>query len=139
MITQCQKAFLKYGETELVLERAMEIILKKINDYDLIDDQDIAVILDKRLLILKTFQTDISTTTTSEWAEQLVSLLSLIENSPISCGLGTIVNSIPEYLASYKQAEYCLKNCTSDQSVRSIYDRDLLIRYMFFETKLHRY
>ncbi len=130
-----QKAFLEYGETELVLERAAEIILKKINDHDLIGDQDIAVILDKRLLILKTFQRDISEATTSGWANKLTSILSLIEDSPISCGLGAIVNSIPEYLASYKQAEFCLKNCTNNQSVGSIYNRDLLVRYMFFEGK----
>jgi len=129
------KAFLEYGETELVLERAMEIILKKINDNALICDQDIAVILDKRLLILKAFPADASETATREWAKKLVSIMSLIEDAPIFCGLGAIVNAIPEYLASYKQAEYCLGNCTKTQSVRSIYDRDLLVRYIFFEAR----
>ena len=129
------KAFVEYGETDLVLERAMEIILKKINDNDLICDEDIAVILDKKLLILKMFQADTSENTTSLWAKKLVSILSPIEDVPIFCGLGAIVNSIPEYLASYKQAEYCLGNCTKDQFVRSIYDRDLLVRYIFFEAR----
>lgn len=129
------KAFLEYGETELVLERITDIILKDFNDNALLSDQDIAVILDKKLVILKTFPIDVPETTTSDWAKQLIARLTLINDSTISCGLGAIVSSIAEYLVSYRQAEYCLANCTQDHFVRTIYDRDLLVRFIFFEAR----
>lgn len=129
------KTFSEYGETELVLERVMEIILKKISNNDLINNQDIAAILDKRLFMLKAFPPGACEKEAAEWAERLAFLLSTIEDTPVYCGLGAIVNTVPEYLASYKQAEYCLKNCTPTRQTCSIYDKDLLVRHIFFEAK----
>ena len=50
-----QMAVSGYGTSELVLERSTEAILKHIEQEGLVQNQDIAVIWDERLIVLKAF------------------------------------------------------------------------------------
>lgn len=123
----------EYGSSELVLERAADLSIKKISENGLISEQDIAIMLEERLVILKCFSDTLDNKKMHQWAEELIDALSSKDKVFLSCGIGTTTGSIHEYHASYEQAKFCLAQCKKQSIVHTIYDRTIIVRYALYE------
>lgn len=129
-----QKAVADYGSSELVAERSIEAILKHIEQSCLVGEQDIAVIWDEKLIVLKALIAANNPNSLSEWGESLLEALCALSAEIACCGIGSIVNNVAAYEASYQQARYCLSACETSHPLRIISDRKLLIGYILSES-----
>ena len=129
-----QKAISGYGSSELVLERSTEAILKHIEQEALVSAQDIAVIWDERLIVLKTFSSSWQPENLSEWGNALLSSLHTLNPEIACCGVGSVSASVCDYEISHRQANYCLNQCHANYPLRTIYDRNLLFDYTLIES-----
>ncbi|VBB07718.1 Hypothetical protein LUCI_2983 [Lucifera butyrica] len=118
----------EYGSSELVLERTTNIAIQRINENVLLSEQDLAIVLGEKLIILKAF-TAFENKEIHQWAERLLATLSMNNQIEFFCGIGAVANSLCEYHISYEQAQYCLTQCTKHASIRTIYDHDIIVRY----------
>lgn len=129
-----QKAVSGYGSSELVLERSIEAVLKHIAQAGLVTDQDLAVIWDEKLLVLKAFaDPQPGQESMMDWGRRLLDSLKKLSPEIHCGGIGSLAPAIDGYAASYRQALYCLNHCTDPRPLRSVYDRDLLIGYTLVE------
>ena len=129
-----QKAVSGYGSSELVLERSMEAILKHLEQAGITCEQDIAVIWDEKLIIMKTFPTMNQSEPISAWGKSLLKSLHTLSSEITCCGIGALVDNLCAYEASYRQAGYCLNICNSSYPLRIITDRQLLVGYTLAES-----
>jgi len=129
-----QNAVSSYGSSELVLERSTEAILKHIEQTGLVSEQDIAVIWDEMLIVLKTFPVTGQPEQVRDWGSSLLNSLRALNPEIICCGIGSSVDSVCSYEASYQQARYCLHACCSSHPLRLISDRQLLLGYTLVES-----
>ena len=129
-----QMAVSGYGTSELVLERSTEAILKHIEQEGLVQNQDIAVIWDERLIVLKAFGPAWQPEQATEWGRTLLSGLRVLSPEIACCGIGSISASLGDYSVSYRQACYCLTHCQTHSPLQSIYERRLLFDYLLTET-----
>lgn len=129
-----QNAVSAYGSSELVLERSIEAILKHLEQSGLLLAQDIAVIWDEKLIILKSFPNADHPEPVSTWGNLLLNCLHKLSPEISCCGIGGLVDSINTYEASYQQARYCLNFCCQDHPLRLIFDRKLLVGYTLVES-----
>lgn len=129
-----QKAVSGYGSSELVLERSMEAILKHVEQSGIVCEQDIAVIWDEKLIILKTFPSTSQFESISDWGNLLLKNLRTLSPEIACCGIGGMVDNICSYAASYQQAAYCLATCRLSHPLRIISDRQLLVGYVLTES-----
>ncbi|MEN6567417.1 MAG: sugar diacid recognition domain-containing protein [Veillonellales bacterium] len=127
------KYIAEYGSSELVLERAADLSIQKITELGLINEQDIAVMLDEKFIILKCFPHRLDNKKMHQWAENLIAAIASNDNVFLACGIGAITGSIHAYHSSYEQAKYCLSQCQSQSVVQTIYDRDIIVRYALQE------
>ena len=129
-----EHSFSEYGESEFVLERATEIIVKQLTDTGLLSEQDITVMINETLFIIKAFSvaTD-ARQSVQEWGERLMNSVQQYTKEWTACGVGAVVSSVAGYPASYRHAEYCLKQCSAAQPFRNIYERDLLVNFAMNE------
>jgi carbohydrate diacid regulator len=119
----------EYGSSELVLERTEKLSIQKITEVGLINETDLAIMLDKKLLILKCFD-QFDNKKIHQWAENVLDTLSLKDKALFSCGIGAITSCINEYHDSYEQAKYCLAQCKKKATaIYTIYDRDIIVHY----------
>ena len=129
-----QTAISGYGSSELVLERSVEAVLKHISQSNLITDQDLAVVWDEQLLVLKTLpDPKPCQERLMAWGCSLLKSLKILSPEIKYGGMGSLSSSVDGYSASYRQALHCQKNCDETHPLRSIYDRDLLINYALLE------
>ena len=128
-----QQAVSGYGSSELVLERSIEAVLKHVAQSGLIGEQDLAVIWDEQLVVLKTFSLPLQPEALLEWGRAMIDNLQTLSPEIVCCGIGSLAGTIGGYAASYRQARYCLASCCSVKSLRTIYDPELLIGYSLFE------
>ena len=129
-----QKAVSGYGASELVLERSTEAILKHIEQELLVQAQDIAVIWDERLIVLKSFSATWQPETLSEWGNALLNSLHALSPEIACCGVGSVSTSVCDYAASHRQSCYCLNYCQANSPLRTIYDRNLLFGYSLIDS-----
>jgi carbohydrate diacid regulator len=123
-----------YGSSELVLERSIEAILKHIEQSKLVREQDIAVIWDEKLIVLKGFPKADQPEPIADWGRSLLDSLHELSPEITCCGIGGMVDSVCDYEASYQQARYCLSACRTDRPPRIISDRQLLVGYTLVES-----
>lgn len=128
-----RQAMSGYGSSELVVERSIEAVLKHISQSSLIDDQDLAVIWEEQLVILKAFPAPCELERLPEWGHDMLDSLAKLNSEIVCCGIGSLANSIDGYAASYRQSLHCLKHCKTSHALRTIYDRDLLVSYTLHE------
>lgn len=123
----------EYGSSELVLERVADLAIKKITEIGLINEQDIAIMRDEQLIILKCFSDKPDNKKMHHWADELIGALSSNDKISIYCGIGAITSSINDYHSSYEQAKYCLGQCKKQSVVHTIYDHEIFVRYALHE------
>lgn len=119
----------EYGPSELVAERVEENIIQSIADGGLITDEDVAAVLEDKLVVLKACREDCRPGQTGQWAERAIKLLPPGGEGFYPAGVGAVARSTGEYNASYRQALFCLGHSRADRRTRSIEDKDLLVRY----------
>lgn len=117
----------EYGPSEFVTERAEDSVIERFGNSDLVAEQDIAVILDKRLVILKACSQDFHEERLLQWTEKMSTFLD--PDFPHKCGIGAVANSAVEYNASFKQALFCLAHTNTAKRTGCIYEREVLVRY----------
>ncbi len=122
-----------YGSSELVLERSIETVLRHVAQSGLIGEQDLAVVWDEQLVLLKTFIGTWQQEALLQWGRSMIDSMQKLNSEIAFCGIGSLASVIGGYAASYRQAEYCLATCHADQPLRTIYDHDLLIGYSLLE------
>lgn len=120
----------EYGSSELVLERSAEAILEGLLACGGIGAQDVAVILDERLLILKSMEEKQARTEVHLWGERLMGAFEAWGVGKVACGAGAVALSLDEYPLSYRQARYCLRAGESKSAFRTIYDNCFTTGYM---------
>lgn len=125
---------LEYGSSELLLERSLEMFYQQLTEHRLITNQDVMVMHNELIVILKSFPDTINVTKLTQWSTALVHVLSSERDVHPLCGIGAIGSSVFEYAASYKQASFCLSHCTISTPVKVIYSGDLLLEYAFCDT-----
>lgn len=122
----------EYGSSELMHERIGNLLTKQITAINLIDNQDLIIMLDETLIILKHFKSfDINIM--KEWAGTVLTTINDNAKAICNCGIGFLTNSFCQYQASYQQAKYCLANCQPKTSISSIYDRDMILQFAMQE------
>lgn len=122
----------EYGSSKLVLDRTANLAIKEITDSGLINEQDLAIVLDEELIILKTFATA-NNEGMHQWAESLLNTLAAKDKVSFLCGIGAAVNCIGEYRSSYEQAKYCLTQCQKQARIQTIYDHRIAVGYALRE------
>jgi len=120
----------EYGSSELVLERSAEAILEGLLACGGISTQDVAVILDERLIILKSMQENQVRTEVHLWGERLMGAFEAWGVGKVACGAGAVALGLDEYPLSYRQARYCLRSGETKRAFRSIYDNSFATGYM---------
>ena len=132
-----ESSYSEYGESELVFERFSESIIQHLLTHNFISNQDIAAVIDKKLIIIKELGISSVNGALQKWANTLQSSFNNWQKGAISCAVGGISNNINEYQFSFKQAEFCLKSCCETRPYCTIYDSDLRSRYLLYTTSLH--
>lgn len=122
-----------YGLSYLLLEHIEEMILKKCLDSQLLLDSDIAQLIDGRLIIVKAFDQAPDNEQLHQWGEKLRCCIREDQTMQLACGIGSTTRKLEEYHLSYKQALYCLKHCTAQQPLQTIYDHEVLVNYALEE------
>jgi len=95
----------QYGGSELILERAADAILDGLAADGLLETQDVAVILDGRLIVLRAGGDD----DIVPWGEAVAACCRRLLDTSVRLGLGAAARAIEEYLPSYRQALFCLQ------------------------------
>lgn len=126
-----KKAVSGYGASELVLERSIEAILVHIDNSGLLCEQDLAVVWDEHLIMLKSFPVSWQPDSLQRWGESLMKSLQELSPEITCCGSGMVATAVIDYSNSYQQAMYCLGKCQPPCRLRTIYDRDLLVGFTF--------
>ncbi len=120
----------EYGASELVLERSSEAILEGLASCGGTGPEDVAVILDGRLVILKAMEEKNCASGVSAWGERLMGAFEAWGVGKVACGAGAVALSLDEYPLSYRQARYCLRALEGRGAFRSIHDSALCAGYM---------
>ncbi len=128
-----QKLILEYGSSELVVDRVEDILLSCIETGNLLTEQDIACLIGDQLIILKTYKDIDYISQNDPSIEQLVNSLAEAIGGPMTCGVGDIANSVSQYHVSYKQAQFCLRHCSPEQSILQISQRNMLVQHALCE------
>lgn len=126
-----KKAVSGYGSSELVLERSIEAILTHIDHSGLLSEQDLAVVWDEHLIMLKSFPASWQPNSLQQWGESLMKSLQGLSPEITCCGSGMVATAVIDYSTSYQQALFCLGKCHPPSRLRTIYDRELLVGFTF--------
>ncbi len=119
----------EYGPSELVSERVEESILLNIADGGLITDDDVAAVLEEKLVILKSLPDGQLQDIIVAWAEEAKKLFPDGGNETYPAGIGAVAKTPAEYNPSFRQALFCLKYCFGERQTCFIKEKDLLVRY----------
>lgn len=130
-----KKAVSGYGTSELVLERSIEAILTHVDHSGLLGEQDLSVVWDEHLIMLKSFPVSWHPDSLQQWGKALMQSLQGLSSEISCCGSGMVATAVIDYSISYQQALYCLGKCQDKQTLRTIYDRELLVKYALVESR----
>jgi carbohydrate diacid regulator len=127
----------QYGASELVLERSSETILAGLIGSGALAGQDVAVVLDERLIVLKYLPLESTADAARQWGRQAVDCLGRLGEGKACFGIGGLASSLAEYQPSYSQAMYSLKargpGLGQEPDLRSIHDPALSVGYLLRE------
>lgn len=126
----------EYGSSELVPERSAEAILDGLATYGGTGPQDVAVILDGRLVILKGMEEGQAGPGIRAWGAQLLGAFEAWGVGKVACGAGAVAVSLDEYPLSFRQARYCLRSAGGKVGFRCIHDSALCAGYMLEQVSL---
>ncbi len=129
-----ESSYLEYGESELVFERSSESIIQHLVNQHFTSSQDVAVVFDKKLILLKELRIFSAEVTLQEWAKALQNSFEAWQKGAVFCGVGGNSKSINEFQFSFAQAEFCLKHCCESRPHCTVYDRDLRSHYLLHTT-----
>lgn len=119
----------EYGASELVVERSFEAILDSLTTCGGVGPQDVAVILDGRLVVLKHMpQRDIRQAVRA-WGERLLGAFETWDVGKVACGVGALALGLEEYHQSYRQAKHCLR-AGQGGPVRSVYEPAFCVGFL---------
>ena len=125
-----------YGASELVLERSSEAILAGLAESGVLSSQDVAVVLDERLIILKHLPREADAVAAQQWGRLVVDCLERLDKGgkcETRCGVGSLALNLGEYPPSYRQALYCLQAANQAPGLRSIHNPALAVGYLLRE------
>jgi carbohydrate diacid regulator len=126
-----EQALSECGATGLLEERMSELVENLLQQQGLVQSQDLLVLRDEQLIILREITDDAEPDKTMPaWLWQIHLVLSKACNGVITCAAGSVAQNAVEYPASYTQALFCLAHCSYQRPSRSLYDRELLVRYL---------
>lgn len=119
------------GVTGLLMERIGETIESQLLQQGLVQPNDMLSLRDEQLIILREIANrDEPCVTVPAWLLQVQAVLSRMCEGAISCAAGGVAYNAAEYPASLAQARFCLARCSPQRPSRSIFDRELLVRYL---------
>lgn len=119
----------QYGPSELVSERVEESILQNIADGGLMAADDVAAVLEEKLIILKTLSSGQPLDKIVTWIDDAKKLLPASGDETYPAGIGAVARTAAEYNPSFRQALFCLKHCQGEKQTRFIEEKDMLVRY----------
>jgi len=119
-----------YGSSELVLERFTETILETLATNGATGPQDVAVMLDRRLVVLKSVEKGRAVTEAHAWGARLMEVFAAWGSGRVSCGAGSLALRLDDYPPSYRQARYCLRVLGGKGGFGSIHDVALCAGYL---------
>lgn len=118
----------------LLEERMRELVESLLQQEGLVQSHDLLALREEQLTILREIATgEEPSKTVPSWLWQVHTALSGICNGVITCAAGDVAQNAVEYQASYAQALFCLSRCSHQRPSRSLYDRELLVRYLAFQ------
>ncbi len=127
----------RYGASELVIERASEAILSGLSEARALAGQDVAVVLDERLVVLKALPIGDPAWEAREWGKLasacLGSMPGLDVRVEVRVGIGALAQSLEEYPPSFRQALYCLEAGGPGPGASSIHDPELAVGFLLAE------
>ena len=93
-----KKAVSGYGDSELVLERSIEAILTHIDHSSLLTEQDLAVVWDEHLILLKSFSVSWQPDSLNRWGLALMKSLKDLSGEITCCGSGIVATAVNVFL-----------------------------------------
>jgi len=119
------------GVSGLLMERIGESIESRLQQQGMVTANDMLSLREEQLIILREIGNgDDASVTVPSWLLQVQTLLSQMCNGLIACAAGGVAYNAAEYPASLVQAEFCLARCSQERPARSLFDRELLVRYL---------
>ena len=126
-----EQALSESGVSGLLMERIGESIENCLQQQGLLKPGDMLSLRDEQLIVLLEIQSgDEVSVSVPSWLTQVQTLLSRMSNGVIACAAGAVAYNAAEFPASLVQAEFCLARCSPERPARSLFDREMLVRYL---------
>ena len=130
-----EQALSESGVSGLLMERIGESIEAQLHQLKLIQPNDILSFRDELLIILREIsENDEPAVAVPSWLLQIQTALSGMCTGVILCTAGGVADNATEYPASFSQAMFCLARCNQQRPALSLFDRELLVRYLAAQT-----
>jgi len=123
-------AFDTFGVNDLVAARTRENTMQLITKPPHMDQQDFAVFIEDKLILLKHFPAETTEAVCRDWGSNLSALLSLNAQKPVTIGLGSLAANYTGLGQSYQEAQFALANSQGKNALSTIYDFDILSSYL---------
>lgn len=123
-------AFNSFGHNELVTSRTRENIVQLVSTQPHINQNDLVVSIDDKLIILKHFPLETPVENFSKWCNGLFNLFKSNNYGLIRIGLGSLSQHYASLTNSYHEAQFALNSCTSHNQISTIYDFNNLSAYL---------
>ncbi|MDF2570990.1 MAG: transcriptional regulator, CdaR [Sporomusa sp.] len=129
-----EDALTQYRACDLVTTRTRENLTQLLEFSSLIDDNDLFVLAEDELIIIKYFPTGTLPTEFCQWGSAIIKLLDCEQRfTGLSLGIGSHTSSPTGLRESYKEAVFAQQRIKPGSSAASIYEFDLLISYLVRE------
>lgn len=126
-----EDALHQYGPPDLVTARTRDKLTQIIEASALINSNDLFVVTQHELIILKHFSAETLPQHFYQWGTELIQLLALTEQPHGLClGMGSLASSLSECYRSYMEASFSQQMHTASAPVASIYEFDILAAYL---------
>lgn len=122
-------AFTTYGLNDLVSSRARDNLIQLISAPPYINDQDLVVFIEDKLIILKHFKEKDTIASYKAWGQILLKKLNPT-NISLKLGIGSLVMHYTALSHSYQEALFILQGDNDTNSIPNIYDFDILSAYL---------
>ncbi|MEG6584833.1 CdaR family transcriptional regulator [Dendrosporobacter sp. 1207_IL3150] len=119
------------GLQNLYSDRIRETVLNKVKESPFLNKEDICLFYKKNLCLIKSESEQWETKKRDNFAEQLVTMLSSIQpHLKVQVGLGGRALNESQLRLSFNEAK-CALDFSSDNTIRSIHDPEILLSYLF--------
>jgi len=123
-------AFATYGVNDLVASRARENAMKLVSKLPHVNQQDLTVFIDDKLIVLKHFPSETSEAARKDWGFSLLTLFNSNDNKPVKIGMGSLTINHTALGRSYQEALFALQSSKDPNTLSAIYDFDILSAYL---------